>query len=110
MPCHAKLLPAVLVQCLCHGKPCTTTNALPCHMMPCKAMLGSTTSCHSMACSICLSLCILTHACRPVTPPFCSVLCSMVDIAQQAGLASPAAAEEAVLRMIDAGEVSARIR
>lgn len=36
--------------------------------------------------------------------------CSMVDIAQQAGLASPAAAEEAVLRMIDAGEVSARIR
>lgn len=34
----------------------------------------------------------------------------MADIAQQAGLASPAAAEEAVLRMIDAGEVSARIR
>lgn len=42
---------------------------------------------------------------HPLYPP-----CSLGDIARQAGLASPGEAEAAVLRMIDAGEVCARIR
>ena len=46
----------------------------------------------------------------PYLPRCPALLCSLSDLAQQAGLGSPQEAELAVLRMIDAGGVCARIR
>jgi hypothetical protein len=47
---------------------------------------------------------------NPIPPCRACLCCSLADLAQQAGLGSPQEAELAVLRMIDAGEVCARIR
>jgi hypothetical protein len=49
------------------------------------------------------------HSPTPPAPRL-SLLRSLADIASQAGLAGPAEAEVAVLRMVDAGEVAAHIR